>query len=148
MSKKKKYKGPPKAGSQKKKRKKRSPKPDPSKKNTKEIGEYTKSYGRDGAYMEFNTENMVESLQSAEVCPSMVVINDARFDVNEKDNVLNLRSIVEHYKNSDECEGMDDAQVGKYVLRKIASAGIELIHSQVGIKKCSCGDNDGCCSCS
>ena len=89
-----------------------------------------KEVGRDGAYLEANSKDLVKLMRSGDLdLASMIVIRDSRLDLSSEEHVEGLKEAVKEAfsDSSTEVAGMDDEQISFYVFRTIFERGLESI---------------------
>ena len=95
------------------------------------MSDYTKQLGRDGSYVEMDVtamDAMIEALRNGtEFKPKMICLKQARLDLSEQGQVSDFLATCSELVDSPETEGMDNAQMGLWMFRRIFEAGLEAI---------------------
>ena len=98
------------------------------------MNDLIKQLGRDGSYVEMDVSKMdamIDALRNGtEFRPKMICLKQGRLDLSEPDQVQGFLSACSSLVDSPETEGMDNAQMGLWMFRKIFEAGIKAVRDR------------------
>lgn len=91
----------------------------------RELDSFTKSFGRDGSYMEIEMKDIASALGTEPSdAPKMLVLKNNRFDLSEQGDIQSIRKALKLVAALPDAQGMNSEQLSFYACKLIFEKGL------------------------